>query len=31
MAKLEFEIHKNQHFSWLLRSEHVKTMFLEIA
>ena len=25
MAKLEFENHKNQHFSWLLRSEHVKT------
>ena len=24
MAKLEFENHKNQYFSWLLRSEHVK-------
>ena len=23
--KLEFENHKNQYFSWLLRSEHVKT------
>ena len=23
--KLEFENHKNQHFSWLLKSEHVKT------
>ena len=25
MAKLEFENHKNQYFSWLLRSEQVKT------
>ena len=25
MAKLEFENHKNQYFSWLLRSEHVET------
>ena len=25
MAKLEFENDKNQFFSWLLRSEHVKT------
>ena len=25
MAKLGFENHKNQYFSWLLRSEHVKT------
>ena len=25
MAKLEFENYKNQYFSWLLRSEHVKT------
>ena len=24
MAKLEFENHKNQYFSWLLRSEHFK-------
>ena len=24
-AKLEFGNHKNQYFSWLLRSEHVKT------
>ena len=24
-AKLEFENHKNQYISWLLRSEHVKT------
>ena len=23
--KLEFENHKNQYFSWLLRSEHLKT------
>ena len=23
--KLEFENHKNQRFSWLLRSEHVET------
>ena len=23
--KFEFENHKNQYFSWLLRSEHVKT------
>ena len=23
--KLEFENHKNQYFSWLLRSEHVET------
>ena len=25
MAKLEFENHKNQYFSWLLRSEQAKT------
>ena len=25
VAKLEFENHKNQYLSWLLRSEHVKT------
>ena len=25
MVKLEFETHKNQYFSWLLRSEQVKT------
>ena len=25
MAKLEFENHKNQYFSWLLRPEQVKT------
>ena len=25
MSKLEFENHKKQYFSWLLRSEHVKT------
>ena len=25
MTKLEFENHKNQYFSWLLRSEHFKT------
>ena len=24
-SKLEFENHKNQYFSWLLRSERVKT------
>ena len=24
-SKLEFENHKNQYFSWLLKSEHVKT------
>ena len=31
MAKLEFENHKNQYFSWLLRSEQVKPIFLEIV
>ena len=25
IAKLEFENHKNEYFSWLLLSEHVKT------
>ena len=29
MTKLEFEKHKNQYFSWLLRSEHVKTNIFE--
>ena len=29
MAKLEFENHKNQYFSWLLRSEQVKTNIFE--
>ena len=25
VMKLEFENHKNQYFSWLLRSEHIET------
>ena len=29
MAKLEFENHKNQYFSWLLRSKQVKTNIFE--
>ena len=29
MVKLEFETHKNQYFSWLLRSEQVKTNIFE--
>ena len=29
MAKLKFENHKNQYFSWLLRSEQVKTNIFE--
>ena len=29
MAKLEFENHKNQYFSWLLRSEQVKSNIFE--
>ena len=29
MAKLEFENHKNQYFSWLLRSEQVKANIFE--
>ena len=29
MAKLEFENHKNQYFSWLLKSEQVKTNIFE--
>ena len=29
LAKLEFENHKNQYFSWLLRSEQVKANIFE--
>ena len=29
MVKLEFENHKDQYFSWLLRSEQVKTNIFE--
>ena len=29
MAELEFENHKNQYFSWMLRSEQVETNIFE--
>jgi len=31
LSEIDFENHKKQYFSWLLRSQHIKTNNLEIA